>query len=63
MGERHAYMIMAHHRFDILEEIIRDLDYPLNDIFLHVDIKSKGFVAERFQNIVKKGKLYTLLSA
>lgn len=54
---RHAYMIMAHHRFDILEELLKDLDDVRNDIFLHIDIKAKDFSTEYFQGILKNAKL------
>ena len=39
MSGRHAYLIMAHHRFDILGAVLLDLDDYRNDIFLHVDRK------------------------
>lgn len=35
-----AYMIMAHQEPYILERLIKMLDYPENDIFLHIDAKS-----------------------
>lgn len=54
---RHAYMIMAHHRFDILEEIIKDLDDERNDIFLHIDKKAKDFPEKHFEELVHKANL------
>ena len=38
--EKHAYLIMAHHRPDLLCELLEALDDPRNDIFLHIDSKS-----------------------
>lgn len=40
MKYRHAYMIMAHHRPDLLQLLIDALDDERNDIFIHVDKKS-----------------------
>lgn len=54
---KHAYLIMAHHRFDILEEIIKDLDDERNDIFLHIDAKAKDFPAEYFAGLTVKARL------
>jgi hypothetical protein len=41
MGEmfdmKHAYLIMAHKDFYTLEKLIRSIDNPQGDIFLHLD--------------------------
>lgn len=37
---RHAYMIMAHHRADLLQLLIDALDDVRNDIIIHIDKKS-----------------------
>lgn len=54
---RHAYLIMAHHRFDILEELLKDLDDERNDLFLHIDVKAKNFSQEYFLALLHKAKL------
>lgn len=54
---KHAYMIMAHHRFDVLEELLKDLDDERNDIFLHIDIKAKNFPAQYFSGLLHRAKL------
>lgn len=36
---RHAYLIIAHQEFPVLETLIELLDYPGNDIYLHLDKK------------------------
>ncbi|MCH5342447.1 MAG: glycosyl transferase [Acetatifactor sp.] len=54
---RHAYMIMAHHRFDILEELLKDLDDARNDIFLHIDVKAKDFPTEYFSGLLHRARL------
>lgn len=54
---KHAYLIMAHHRFDLLEELLKDLDDSRNDIFLHVDAKTADFDADKTRRIVTKANL------
>ena len=34
---RHAYLVMAHHRPDLLQELLGALDDERNDIYLHID--------------------------
>lgn len=38
---KNAYLIMAHHRPDLLHELILALDDVRNDIYIHIDIKAK----------------------
>ena len=44
-NDMHAYLIMAHHRFDLLKILLTDLDDKRNDIFLHID-KKAGHIDE-----------------
>lgn len=39
---RHAYLIMAHNNFEILEKQVLLLDSPNADFYIHVDKKSRG---------------------
>lgn len=39
---RFAYLIMAHHRFDVLKLLLNDLDDVRNDIYLHIDSESEA---------------------
>ena len=48
-----AYMIMAHNEPYVLDKLIQMLDYPNNDIYIHVDAKS---------NLIDKHKLETRLA-
>lgn len=43
-------MIMAHNEPYVLDKLIHMLDYPNNDIYIHVDVKS---------NLIDKRKLHT----
>ncbi len=38
---RHAYLILAHNQFDVLELLLKSLDDERNDIYLHFDKKVK----------------------
>ena len=42
MNEKHAYLIMAHNNFEQLQLLIKLLDDPRNDIYLHIDRKAKA---------------------
>ncbi|MDD3139689.1 MAG: beta-1,6-N-acetylglucosaminyltransferase [Lachnospiraceae bacterium] len=55
---KHAYLIMAHNEFEVLGRLLRMLDYCDNDIYLHIDKKTKCESLERFQEMVKCSKLY-----
>lgn len=54
----HAYLIIAHHYFDMLEQLIHALDDPRNDIFIHIDAKVKNFDFARFKLIPKHAGIY-----
>lgn len=38
---RHAYLIMAHNNYDLLKQLIHQIDDVDNKIFIHIDKKSK----------------------
>lgn len=38
---RHAYLIMAHTHFEYLKQLLKSLDDPRNDLFVHIDKKAK----------------------
>lgn len=54
---KHAYMIMAHNNFKILQYQLSILDNECNDIFVHIDKKVGNFNFEYYSRIVKKAKL------
>lgn len=53
-----AYLIMAYNDFDLLKTQIELLDYPENDLFIHIDKKTKNFQERDFHHIVKYSNLY-----
>ncbi len=38
---KHAYLILAHHKYDLLQRLIDCLDDARNDIYVHIDKKSR----------------------
>ena len=54
---KHAYLILAHNNFYILEKLIKLLDDERNDIFIHVDKKINNFDEPHFQKMVTKSSL------
>lgn len=40
---KHAYLVMAHHRKDLLDLLFEELDDERNDIFLHIDKRTTEF--------------------
>lgn len=40
---KHAYLIIAHHEFEVLGRLIQALDDERNDIFIHFDKKLKSY--------------------
>lgn len=54
----HAYLIMAHDDFYILEKLLRLLDDKRNDIYLHIDKKVKNFDFDYYKKMLKKSNLY-----
>lgn len=55
--KKHAILIIAHNQFEILKKLITMLDDKRNDIYIHVDKKSKNFKKEEFDNICKYSSL------
>ena len=48
---KHAYLIIAHNNFYILEKLILLIDDIRNDIYLHIDSKVKNFNFDHFKNL------------
>lgn len=40
---KHAYLIIAHHEFEILAKLLQALDDERNDIFIHFDRKVRRY--------------------
>ena len=40
-NKKHAYLLMIHHRKDLIDLLLEELDDERNDIFMHIDSRSK----------------------
>lgn len=56
--DKHAYLIMAHSQFTLLEKLILLLDFPNNDIFIHIDKKVIDFDFLRFEKLLRFSKIF-----
>ncbi len=56
--EKHAYLVIAHKYDEMFFTLLKMLDHPLNDIFLHMDIKCREFDEENVRSTLKKSNLY-----
>lgn len=57
MMKKHAYLIIAHNNFDVLEKLLKMLDFKYHDIYMHIDKKVKDFNFEYFKSICKESKV------
>lgn len=55
---RHAYLVFSHQNPAQLERLLRLLDDPSNDIYLHIDPLSRGYNRPRLQASVQTGNLF-----
>lgn len=55
---KHAYLILAHNNFYTLKLLLKLLDNEQNDIYIHMDKKTKKVPREELSNLVKKSKVY-----
>lgn len=54
---RQAYLILAHNNWKSLERLLKFLDHPEIDIYLHIDKKSKDFNITRFKEALRFSQL------
>lgn len=55
--ERHAYLIIAHSDFSTLKILLSCLDHANNDIYLHIDKRTKNVHWDDLTSSVQKSKL------
>ena len=58
MASRHAYLVQAHGNFQGLEMLLRALDDSRNDIFLHIDARTKDVPHESLRAACKHSSLH-----
>ena len=54
--KKHAYLIMAHTQPELLKKLLMLLDDERNDIYLHIDQKSKDYPLDEMAAALKKSK-------
>lgn len=54
---KHAYLIIAHHQFELLQKTMRILDSETNDFFIHIDAKSKDVPFDEIKGSVSRSKV------
>ncbi len=57
MQKKHAYLIMAHNKFDMLCHLLTLLDDERNDIYLHIDLKAQNIPYDEIKKSVEKSSL------
>ncbi len=55
---KHAYLVMVHNNYGVLEKCMRLLDAPYNDFYIHVDKKARDFPAAHFQSLLADSRVY-----
>ena len=55
---RHAFMIAAHHQFEILLKTLQILDDYCVDFYIHIDSKSKTFPKDEIVSACHKSKMF-----
>lgn len=52
-----AYLIIAHKQWGLLKKLIRAIDYEQNDIYIHIDKKSRVDLAD-FSGCASRSKVH-----
>ena len=56
--KKHAYLIMAHTQPELLKKLLELLDDERNDIYLHIDSKSKEYPIEEVASVLQRSNLF-----
>ncbi|MEG1641540.1 MAG: beta-1,6-N-acetylglucosaminyltransferase [Synergistaceae bacterium] len=56
--DKHAYLIIAHNQFELLYRLLELIDDNRNDIFIHIDKKTKDVDFKKIASHVKKASLF-----
>lgn len=65
MGQKHAYLIMAHNKFGQLGRLLKALDNEDNTLFVHIDKKCKAFdldILNELKAQVVKSNIYIYIT-
>ena len=54
----HAYLVMVHNNYKVLEKCLSLLDAPYNEFYIHVDTKVKDFPQEHFEGLLRHSPVH-----
>lgn len=54
---RHAYLLIVHENSNVLKRLLESIDNVNNDIYIHVDRKSRDFPFESVKKYVNISKV------
>lgn len=57
-NEKHAYLIIAHRNDENFKALLKMLDHPDNDIFIHFDSKGKDYLPEETAALLHNSRVY-----
>ena len=52
----HAYLIIAHEQFDLLESLLKCIDDARNDIYIHIDSRSELDIG-RIEKVLRNSRV------
>lgn len=55
--QKHAFLIAAHNQYPLLETLLRLLDHPQNDIYLHISQTAPDYDEQQFRSLLKHSGL------
>lgn len=55
---KHAYLIIAHRNDENFQTLLKMLDHPENDIFIHFDIKNEAYRPEETADLLENSRIY-----
>lgn len=58
--QRHAYLIAAHKNYYVLERLLRAIDDPRNDVYLHVDKKVGDIDLRRLSELCTRSDVFLM---
>ncbi len=58
MDNKHAYLIMAHNEFHMLKKLIHELDDERNDIYIHIDKKTRYVNEDEISSWAKRSGVF-----
>lgn len=60
VGDKHAFLVIAHKDDETLRTLLRTLDDPRNDIFIHMDAKNKRWDEENTLASVSEAGIFSI---